>query len=523
MTTTFESLPAEIAQEIFISCLDELKREVQDPEQSADAPALSLYPMLFTSICKRWTFLALACPTLWSTISVVIYHPGAEGTEFTPPLDVVGTWIERSSSAPLTFSVKHCGRWVSQRNLGHNFRYVLELFTGHHLRWNRVFLDMGRMDQTGLSLLNHPYRSVHYPELQQISLRSQVWHDDYVEADSVGLVHLLNHAPRLVAVNIDLGAPLCRIRPLVGRRALDSIHAAIPWHQLEELSFFTQSFTLLRVLEILGRDCPNLRSGSLRIRKDVDNEAEGEEDNVPNPQRFQQLSRTKTGQYPLVCHNHLLVLHIDIQPAFIDIPIIILKHTNLPKLREMNLPFNPSTHEGWKEKVLADEFENFVGRSGCELEVFHYHDRSFSEPEGAFAPPILHCLRSVSTSLRELSVEAYNTDALLKALTVRGGPESNHILCPNLDTILLKSCKYEGNGLLADMIESRWNPSNELLVERLQKVHVQFLVFHRYEPEPRFFRILTEDIPRLRALSGDGSSRKISLVVCQHENETKYV
>jgi hypothetical protein len=362
---------------------------------------------------------------------------------------------------------------------------------------------------------------MHYPELQQIGLHSQLWFDVNVEGDSAGLAYLLNHAPRLVVLSVQLH-PLNPYRPLdendPRRPALDSILAAIPWSQLEELSYLADSFTLLRFLELLGRDCPNLRFGMFRVLKHLEDEHEA--DDLPNLHQFQ---RTKSVEYPLVSHNHLLALHL--LPASIDVPIIILKHTKLPKLRELMLSWLKSSRphrEVWKEKVLADEFEKFVRRSGCALEVLRYHDQSpsFSEQEGAFAPPILHCLRSVSTSLRELSVQAYNTDALLEALTltVRGRPKSNHILCPNLDTIQLTSCTYQGNGLLADMVESQWNPSKELLLEKLWRVNVMFMFGNPFDGLHG-----EVDVQRLQALSGDGSGRKISLIVAHDRIETKYV
>ncbi|KAJ2921154.1 hypothetical protein H1R20_g15940, partial [Candolleomyces eurysporus] len=458
----------------------------------------------------------------------MVDHPSLP--EYTPPLPVLEKWIERSCSLPLTFSIKQCGQGGDQYKGPYEPKpkRVLEMFIPHHLRWKRVFLFPGR-SSTGLNLLkNSSSGPMAYPELRQIILRNKSWNYSEIEDDAASLVHLLKHAPCLVSININLASPSSRV--MTGedfrRCYVDPIQAAIPWDRLEELSFPTETFTPLRVLEILRRGCPKLRSVTFNVSKGSSDEDEDDDDDH-NPYQFQQQHSSARGpEYPLAYHDRLETLRLI--PVLVDEPTIILKRATLPKLRDLTLYVPYELHdnrEAWKEKGMVDEFKNFIRRSRCALEELHYISISANS---LYPPPVLECLSSVSMSLQVLSLQAYNADALMKVLTVRGQRSNgNQVFCPNLHSIKLISWRYGGHGLLADMVESRWNPSSEMRIAKLRSVNVGF-TFNDFPFEDQFEpapdpSLLTGDVQRLQALNRDGWGRKIGLTVYKNNVVTEYV
>jgi hypothetical protein len=349
-----------------------------------------------------------------------------------------------------------------------------------------------------------------------------------MEDDAAGLVHLLKHAPRLTSININLASPRSAAMTSEDFRSryLDPIQAAIPWRQLEDLSFPTNTFTPLRVLEILGKECPKLRSVTFNTGKTSDDEDEDDEDDFHNPYQFQQHSRSRGPEYPLAYHDHLGTLRLI--PSNIDELTIIFKRATLPKLRDLTLYVNYQLHddeEARQEALMVAEFRNFVRRSRCALEELHYISISAN-----FICPssILECIASVSASLQVLNLQAYAADALLMELTVRGQHlNRTRVLCPNLRSIKLVSWRYSGGGLLAEMVESRWNPSSEMRVAKLRSVSVGFCFNDfpfedQFEPPPHA-SILKGDVDRLQALSNDGSGRKIGLTVYKDNVATELV
>lgn len=129
-------IPPEIWQEIFLHCLPDLQKIkyyntsdlVPCPPSTHDAPLLLLL------VCRTWRYWALRTPRLWARLSVEV----SWGKSY-PSVSQTHAWLQRSQSAPLTFSFRQNGDWTEDHITTSIF---LQQFLQHMHRWQHVSLHL---------------------------------------------------------------------------------------------------------------------------------------------------------------------------------------------------------------------------------------------------------------------------------------------------------------------------------------------------------------------------------------------
>ncbi|KAF7348095.1 F-box domain-containing protein [Mycena sanguinolenta] len=100
-------LPVEISSDIFVWCLPDSPR-----------PHSGQAPLLFLRICHRWSDIAIATPTLWTSISCPSLADGAD-------LDI---WLQRAGDLPLSISLHgslHSSAAVAVEQYAHRLRDMM--------------------------------------------------------------------------------------------------------------------------------------------------------------------------------------------------------------------------------------------------------------------------------------------------------------------------------------------------------------------------------------------------------------
>lgn len=296
---------------------------------------------------------------------------------------------------------------------------VLDLFVPYYLRWQNVFLEYQdwRLD-TGLSRVPD---KVSPPLLESLHLARDWWEP----VDREQLLLLLS-APRLRKIT------------WISNTALTGL--VVPFAQLTEL-FLERPILMEECLGIL-RDTPNLVSCQFLVLATVGS---------LNP------SAVSPASTPMVHNLRSLDLTAEMGLGnFLDL-------LELPHLTELTLGrvgrFPPLANESqfWPHA----QFLSLISRSKCSLEQFHLCDMDLSPSD------MIESLRLVSPALERLILandgrtpHASVTDDVLKLLTYRPDlialGEIPPALCPKLEFVKFWGCSSSTDGVLADMIESRW-------------------------------------------------------------------
>ncbi|KAJ3807478.1 hypothetical protein EV368DRAFT_49051, partial [Lentinula lateritia] len=88
-------IPPELLTEIFLHCYHD------NTVYSSHTEA----PFNLFSTCQRWRLVTLGIPLLWSSINVSFTHNACR-----PSLPVLNSWLDRSRTSPLAFSLTYHGR-----------------------------------------------------------------------------------------------------------------------------------------------------------------------------------------------------------------------------------------------------------------------------------------------------------------------------------------------------------------------------------------------------------------------------
>ncbi|KAJ7082237.1 hypothetical protein B0H15DRAFT_785874 [Mycena belliarum] len=391
-------IPHEVLCEIFIRCL---------PKNAYVEASVTQCPLLLTQISSNWRSIALSTPALWASITVNLSIKSC-----LPNPCLIQAWLARSGSCPLSFHIAESIRKDFYDPGIITSASILELYAPHYNRWQHIRLEYQdwRID-TGFATLpcDAPPQS-----LETLHLARDFW-----QSSEQAQLSLMLSAPRLGDCtwisNTDLGtfrAPFPQLAKLFLERPL-----------------YSDDF-----MHILN-DCANLEACQFLVL------ASSPSSNVARP-----LS-------PSVLRHNLRTLDLTA-----DLFGRLFSQLELPCLRELSArryDIVPHPAPVWPHK----EFMSLLSRSKCTLDALSLSDMDTTPNQ------MSDCLRHTSASLQKLILtndrrlrHTIVNDDVLRLLTwTRPDPGGTQVnICPRLSVIRLWDCHSSTDGVLADMIESRW-------------------------------------------------------------------
>ncbi|KAJ7187994.1 hypothetical protein C8R46DRAFT_878455 [Mycena filopes] len=426
-------MPRDIWEEIFLHCLPVSPEPDTPVSHRAPGTPLGLTaPLVLLRVCRAWRTVALSLPDLWTSLSVVV----SDGQSF-PPLDVASRWLRRSGDLPLTLSL--CQTNESEGNQEYADE-MLAVFMRYLTRWRDVRLDIANPTY-GRSL--QPSSSLQAPLLESFHLTT-CWRLTPNEEIMQDLLKMLEVAPRLSSFSVSRLSDL-NVSP--------TSTVAIPWTQLIrlDLGFIPSVSACLSIMS----GCPNLESCNLVV--------DPEEGPLPT--------------LPIVLPS-LTSLELHIRAGELA---SLLDRAVFPALKSFSLYVQDAydNHAQWSQA----SFMNFLSRSKCALMRLELHDTGVQPPE------FIECLQHegargivelVIHDSRDWTWDPVITPRLVQLLTLPSGdaptssPEAEvaAYILPALRALDLgKGCWTCPNGLLSEMIESRWR-TTLAGVARLERVHI---------------------------------------------------
>ncbi|KAJ6496228.1 hypothetical protein C8R45DRAFT_926741 [Mycena sanguinolenta] len=423
-------MPCDVWEEIFIHCLPTSSSlPTADRDRQLMTPMTA--PLFLLQVCRAWRKVALSLPDLWTSLSVVVRN----GQAF-PPLEVASGWLQRSGDLPLDLVLYQTNESDGNQELADE---MLALYMRHLRRWREVRLDIANPTY-GRSL--KPSSHLDAPWLETFHLTT-CWRMTRNEEITQDLLRMLEGAPRLSSFSVS------RLSDLI---VSQDTTVAIPWTQLVrlDLGFIPSVGACLSIMS----SCPNLESCNLLV----------DPDQGPLPTTHIVLPALTS-----------LELHIRAGElaALID-------HAVFPALKNFTLYLQDAydNHAPWPQASFTD----LLSRSKCNLERLALHDT------GVQATQFIDCLQHegvrgiaelVIHDSRDWTWDPVITPQLVQLLTV---PESDdgverEYLLPALTALDLgRGCWTCPNGVLSEMIESRWR-TRAPGVARLERVHIDLHLF----------------------------------------------
>jgi hypothetical protein len=394
LLSPMQRMPPEILAEIFTNCLP-CDRHGKISTQSA--------PLLLMAVCRRWNAVALSLPKLWATISVTLY-----ANSFSPKRSLLEAWITRSRSCPLTLNLNH-DEIKTCCTFSKTVEPVFTIFVQHLHRLRHFHLRLPLVDTNAIP---SPFQN---PHVRSCSILETV----HMSAPSLParemewLCSFLFPAPELRHVywrshQYISGLPLSQLTTL----DLDPGTVA-PW---------------VNFREVFGRAC---RVTSLRLRS--------------------VSIQTMLGTPILLPALRLLTLPCDTELGALFDSVI------LPSLKELiihpergrtySFPFWPHAR-----------FKSLLARSSCSITSLTLYNTCITSEH------LIEYLRTMQDLLKleiinEAKLSSVVGEEVLGLLTpdparpLLGDPIC---LAPKLQCVKLWKCISAADGLLADMVESRW-------------------------------------------------------------------
>ncbi|KAJ6513020.1 hypothetical protein C8R45DRAFT_332248 [Mycena sanguinolenta] len=392
-------IPPEVLGEIFVHCLSR-----DDPFIKA---AVDCCPLLLTQISSNWRSVALATPSLWASIAVKLTTKSC-----LPKLDLIKEWIARSGSWPLSFCIEE---FITKDYYDEGMitsTAVLNLYAPHYHRWRAIRLQYQdwRIDTGFLGLP----RDVPPQTLESLHLARDFWQT--AEYDQLSLM---------------LSAPRLQNCTWVSNTEIGTFHAPFP-----------QLTTLLLERPLVAEDF-------MRIL------CEG-----PKIELYQffvlgsaAVSNLTPLASPFVLRHNLRSLDLTADlfgPLFSQLELPSLTHISLRRF-----DIGPHPAPVWPHQ----EFMSLLTRSKCSLEHLGLVDVDISPDQ------LIDCLRHTSPSLEKLILandrrmrHVIINDDVLRLLTwiTPDAGTSQLSVCPRLSMVKFWDCHSSSDGVLADMVESRW-------------------------------------------------------------------
>ncbi|KAJ6532010.1 hypothetical protein B0H19DRAFT_1005659 [Mycena capillaripes] len=395
-------IPPEVLSEIFIQCLPQDTKFVKFVKAS-----VTDCPLLLTQVSSNWRCVALATPLLWSSITVNLSVKSC-----LPNLPLIKAWIARSGSCPLSFHIAESILKDYYDNSGIiTSAAILDLYVPYYHRWQNIRLEYQDWRiETGFSKLP---RDMAPQSLESLHLARDFWHPN--EFDQLSL---MLSAPRLRnctwVSNTDLGtfrAPFPQLTTLFLERPLiaeDFMHILREGVNIESCQFF--------VLAAAG-------------------------------------SSLDPPAVPVVLRHNLRRLNLTADlfgRLFNELELPCLTHLSVRRFDNVPHPAAPV----WPQK----EFMSLLMRSKCSLESISLSDMDISPDQ------MIDCLRHTSATLEKLILSNDHrrrhtilNDDVLRLLTWAPNTGGSQLsVCPRLSTVKFWNCHSSTDGVLADMVESRW-------------------------------------------------------------------
>nr|GAT48716.1 predicted protein [Mycena chlorophos] len=426
-------LPPEVLGEIFIQCLPKDPPFVQ--------ARVDRCPLLLLQVCSNWRETSLCTPALWASIRIDITTNSC-----LPNLAFVKTWLDRSGSCPLSFQINESLQMDHYEEFMTTASSILALYAPHYHRWRNVHLEYEdwRID-TGFSKL---HRGLEPPEaLETLYLARDFWRTN----EEAQLLLLLS-APQLQSCN---------------------------WVSNTSLADICVSFPQLRRLFL---ERPVARDVFMRILDEGSSLSVAQFFVLATPSSH--IGRQD--DLRILRHNLTsLDLTTDLfGPLFNQLELPSLMHLSVRRFN--NIPPHPTPV--WPQEA----FMSFLARSKCALQTISMNDTDIA-PSG-----MSEFLRHVSPSLEKLVLNndrrmrhVIVDDDVLRLLT-RREEDADECVCPRLAMIKFWDCHRSTDGVLADMIESRWKTKTSAGPGRL--LNIAFLILEGAVDHP-------EDLRRLNALN----------------------
>ncbi|XP_006459592.1 hypothetical protein AGABI2DRAFT_177473 [Agaricus bisporus var. bisporus H97] len=404
-------LPSELLQHIFTFCLPS-QRFVPLYPQSA--------PLLLTSVNRLFREHALTTPSLWASLSI---HRNSSGTGFFPHPNVIQLFIERSGAVPLSWSLEDAKLNLHVVDTNHPpmpVSQIVELYVPHAQRWKHVRIDYGSgwVPNTGLDLIPPEDQ---FSMLETFSIKRGYWLDNR----EIGILARMLASPRLRGVSWYSQKPYTTL--------------TMPWTQLTQFSI-NHLVPVREALNIISL-CKKLEDVEL---------------NMLLPTKVEDES-------PVEPLRHDLLQGLKLEVA--GDPNILFNAITFPNLKRFEISLTQSPRA---PPLSLGLFRQFIDRSTCVLEKLTIEEAQLNPDD------LLGLLMYLSPSLTELSFQherlnaGYMNDQILRMMTqpdvhgpnyvgdLAGRRHFRGVLCPNLKFLRLWGVVGSADGVLADMLQSRW-------------------------------------------------------------------
>ncbi|KAJ4493295.1 hypothetical protein C8R41DRAFT_919513 [Lentinula lateritia] len=483
-------IPFELLTEIFLQCYHD------NTVYSSHTEA----PFNLFSTCQRWRLVTLGIPLLWSSINVSFTHNACR-----PSLPVLNSWLDRSRTSPIAFSLMYQGRnaFFDDDLLSKETLFApLEALLVHLARWQNVYLDISNVPNDAIFIPCPPSEPM---ILKTLAIRTFEFHP--------------RHTTSLIPVFMDWIASLAECSPSLdsfisyGRGYITHLSGfnsfcSVPWSRLTTLTLEHVSETL--ALFILQRSFSLVSCNFAGLGHYLDWIPDNQH---AGPQLRDEIFLPKLTVLTIITEN-------DIDRFW--------GHLIVPNLQELEVHMLPSARQ-WHQ---GEDLVQFFRRSGS---VFAAGSDTMPATTSTLiqgpltstrGPPISRlvlrncnmrsrlgvCVKLLSDSLRDLSVtdKAMVDDAIMKLLTfpdrltentaaLPGQDTDNQntdlgnenvFLCPRLEQLTLRRCIAAADGKTSRMVKSRWTlPSpgfsdgridgdvdkeGDELARKLRCVHIEF-------------------------------------------------
>ncbi|KIK64322.1 hypothetical protein GYMLUDRAFT_240883 [Collybiopsis luxurians FD-317 M1] len=451
-------LPPEILETIFLFCCHD--NSVYSSRTEA--------PFNLFSTCMRWRLIALNLPRLWCTFHVVLAHNACR-----PALPVLQSWLDRSRTCPLSFSLMYRGLnfFDEEKGFPRNPETMNSVFTPlkillEHLgRWRNVYFDLS----------NLPYNMDFSPS-SSFQPNSLILHNFSVRTFEPHSIRFRT-AP-LIPTYMDWISELAQNSPglrkfasygggLISHFSGVNSSYSIPWNHLTTLTLERVSETL--ALFILQSSSSLIKCTFGGLGHYVDWFPSFNNNNIiTGPQLRDEIIARKLTGLSITAGN-------DIDRFWTTL--------TAPNLRELEIYMLLDARQ-WHQ---GDELLQFLTRSGTVLDSAGLGLGPAVPISTARGPPIsrlvlrnvkIHtrlgaCVKLLTDTLEELAVIDKTTvdDSFMDLLTFPTGvdpaasspgsgmestEEEKSFLCPRLQTLTLQRCISCLDGRTSQMIRSRW-------------------------------------------------------------------
>ena len=469
-------MPIEILQEIFILCLPKPPSSRSHRLLSRQIHTTSSAPLLLCQICELWRQCAICLPDLWASLDGHVFMGKPQ-----PSLELAALWLARSGALPLSLGL------YPQNELNYNCvsaGEVLDIYTRYIHRWSNIQFDLSGTSYN--RFLTSQQRSA--PMLKYFRMQTSVY-----ENRENFLFGVFDDVPRLSNLSVSE----------IPNLSMDGVSTvSIPWSQLASLKL-DHVPSVGTVLHIFQKS-HDLTDCAIMV------------DSIFGPL-----------PHDPIYHHHLNSLTLNIGHKLAS---TFLEYVALPGLTQLAIHVRGAPGQcGWPQHKFVD----FLERSECRLVHFEIHNSGMLSDQFAecVSNPRLQSLeRILVDDRRDWRWDPYVTDLALDLLTCSTfldkslstkslstnatvtmespfpvDTESEIIakqpmpcVLPKLESFTFRgSCLCSADGVVADMIESRWRFHCKG-VRRIKRVELNLLPSH------------VEDFRRLKEFCNEGLELDLS-------------